>query len=335
MKILLYLLLSVSLSYAQSLQMFSEIGDLELENGDTILNCRVGYRTVGELNEDSSNIIIYPTWFCGTSEHIVPLISKDKLIDGTGFFIVIIDALGDGISSSPNNSPLQPGSSFPEFTIRDMVKSQYLLLKKEFGVRKIYGAIGGSMGSMQVLEWAVSYPDFVEKITAYSCSPKVTSNDLLIFYILVEIIDSYKNLNAPERQIQRLLNMQIQLLARTPDYLAYNIDEDNFDKYFERFDAEPSSKFTSDNYRSQLNAMITHNIYFRFGNSVEETIKHIKSKIFLIASMTDNLLHPKTSIEFAEKSGSKILLLDNEYGHLAVGHEMSRCAEQINDFFTR
>lgn len=331
--ILVCFLFSFITILAQSPQQFSNIGDLVLENNDTILNCRIGYRTIGKLKEDKSNIIIYPTWFSGTSEQIIPLIAKDKLIDGDGFFIVIIDALGNGISSSPNNSPLQGGSEFPEFTIRDMVNSQYLFLKKEFNVDKIYGAIGGSMGSLQVLEWAASYPDFVNKVVAYSSSPKVTSNDLLVWYTRVNIIDSYKRLNASEKQIQRLLSMQTQLLARTPDYLANNIDEDNFEKYFERFDSEPNERFTSDNYRSQLKAMIAHNIYSPFGNSVDETIKHMKSEIFLIVSRTDNLLHPKTAIEFAEKSGAKIMILDNDYGHLAVGHELQRCADQINKFF--
>ena len=191
------------------------------------------------------------------------------------------------------------------------------------------------MGSLQVLEWAASYPDFIDKVVAYSSSPKVTANELLVFNIRVDIIDSYKKLNASEKQIQRLLSMQTQLLARTPDYLANNIDEDNFDKYFERFDSEPNERFTSDNYRSQLKAMIAHNIYSPFGNSVDETIRHMKSEIFLIVSKTDNLLHPKAAIEFAEKSDSKIMILDNEYGHLAVGHEMRRCADQINQFFKK
>jgi len=334
-KILLCLIISFTTVFAQSPQKFSDIGNLALENGDTIINCRIGYRTVGELNKDKSNIIIYPTWFSGTSEQIVPYIAKDKLIDGSGFFIVIIDALGNGISSSPNNSLLQEGSEFPEFTIRDMVNGQYLFLKKEFDVEKIYGAIGGSMGSLQVLEWAASYPDFVDKVVAYSSSPKVTSNELLIFNIRVDIIDSYKKLNASEKQIQRLLSMQTQLLARTPDYLANNIDENKFDKYFERFGSEPNERFTSDNYRSQLKAMTAHNIYSPFGNSADETIRHLKSEIFLIVARTDNLLHPKAAIEFAEKSGAKIMVLDNEYGHLAVGHEMKRCADEINKFFVK
>ena len=61
----------------------------------------------------------------------------------------------------------------------------------------------------------------------------------------------------------------------------------------------------------------------------------LKSDIFLIVSKTDNLLHPKTALEFSEISGSKILVLENEYGHLAVGHEMKRCADEINKFFMK
>jgi homoserine O-acetyltransferase/O-succinyltransferase len=75
-----------------------------------------------------------------------------------------------------------------------MVNSQYLLLKKHFDLNRIYAAVGGSMGSMQVLEWAVAYPGFIEKIVAYAATPKMTSYDLLWMNTHLEIIENLKRM---------------------------------------------------------------------------------------------------------------------------------------------
>ena len=102
-KILLVLTFSISIVQAQSEQKFAEIGDLNLVSGEVINNCVVGYRTFGELNTDSSNVIIFPTWFEGTTNDIARLIQKYSFLDTTKYFIIAIDALGNGVSSSPSN----------------------------------------------------------------------------------------------------------------------------------------------------------------------------------------------------------------------------------------
>ncbi|MCD4769417.1 MAG: hypothetical protein K8R35_04545, partial [Bacteroidales bacterium] len=87
---------------AQGLKL-ANIDDFKTTNGSIIKDCKIGYRTVGELNSDSSNVILWPSWFDGTSESIV----KNNLplwIDSTGFYIIVVDALADGISSSPSNT---------------------------------------------------------------------------------------------------------------------------------------------------------------------------------------------------------------------------------------
>ncbi len=71
------LLFTTSFLYSQSVQKFVEIGDLYLVSGDTLFDCKLGYRTFGELNSDSSNIVFFPTWFGGTSEHVSKLIRTD------------------------------------------------------------------------------------------------------------------------------------------------------------------------------------------------------------------------------------------------------------------
>lgn len=99
---------SVDFALGQTVQRYAEFGDFTLESGEVIENCRIGYRTYGELNSDSSNAVLFPTWFGGRSGHLASLIGPDKVVDSTRFFVIAVDAFGNGVSSSPSNSGTQP-----------------------------------------------------------------------------------------------------------------------------------------------------------------------------------------------------------------------------------
>src|SRR6267143_6366606 len=104
---------------AQDLR-FAQLGDFKVESGEVIRDCRVGYRTFGKLNDAKSNAILFPTWASGTTEQLQSNIGVGKLVDDSKYFVVAIDALSNGVSSSPSNSNLQPRMSFPRLTIHDM-----------------------------------------------------------------------------------------------------------------------------------------------------------------------------------------------------------------------
>ena len=201
---LLLLIFSFSVVCAQSEQKIAVIGDLKLLSGDTIKNCKVGYRTFGSMNKDSSNIIIYLSWFGGTTEGIATLIQIKSFIDSSKYFIIAIDALGNGVSSSPSNYELDD-SVFNNLTISDMVNSQYKFLTKILGINHLHAAIGGSMGSMQVLEWGVRYPDFIDKIVAYVATPKMSSFDLLWMSTQLNLIESSRRNGMTEKEIKKYL----------------------------------------------------------------------------------------------------------------------------------
>jgi homoserine O-acetyltransferase/O-succinyltransferase len=315
--------------YPQSVQQYANIGNFELVNGDTIYNCRIGFRTFGKPNPDTSNAIIYCSWFGGTSEGIASLIEKRNFIDTSEFFIIAFDALGDGISSSPSNYSF---NDFPDITIRDMVNSQYLVLTKHLGIEHLYGAIGGSMGSMQVLEWAVAYPYFISKIVAYVCSPKLTSYDLLWMNTQLRMMETLRKYRATEKEIKTLSDMMTAWISRTPDHVNENIKVENFENYLTKFENEPYETFTNDNYIAQMKAMIRHDISKDFNNSMEEAAKTIKAKLFLIVSKNDMMVNPLESIKLAELINCRLLILDNNCGHLAVSCEFERVRKEIAEF---
>ena len=109
------LLLLTSVAAAQELQ-FAQLGDFKLESGEVIRDCRIGYRTLGQLNEDKSNVIVFLTWAGGNSEQAKSNIGPGNVVDSTNHFVVVIDALGNGVSSSPSNSKLQPRMNFPRLS---------------------------------------------------------------------------------------------------------------------------------------------------------------------------------------------------------------------------
>jgi homoserine O-acetyltransferase len=94
------------------------------------------------------------------------LIGEGKALDPARYFIVCVDPIGNGLSTSPSNSAAQPGMAFPHFCLRDMVASQYRFLTDELGLAGLHAVIGASMGGMQALQWAVSHPGFPRSIVA-------------------------------------------------------------------------------------------------------------------------------------------------------------------------
>src|SRR5882757_4441688 len=105
-------------------QQFAQLGDFKLESGETIRDCRIGYRTFGKLNETRSNAILFPTWAGGTTEQLKANFGPGRLVDTDKYFVIAVDALSNGVSSSPSNSKLQSRMSFPKYDFRDLVNTQ-------------------------------------------------------------------------------------------------------------------------------------------------------------------------------------------------------------------
>jgi len=334
-KIFLIIWAGLTILLADGEQQFVELGDFELENGQIIKSCRIGYRILGQVNPEKSNIILYPTWFGGTSEHVMGLVGPGKFVNNSELCVIIVDALGNGVSSSPSNSKKQHNRKFPEFTIHDMVQSQYKLLTEHLNIKHLYGIIGGSMGSFQVFEWLVTYPGFMDKALPYVCSPALTSYDLLKLHTMLEIIDASRTAGYSEQKIQRLSNISAELFARTPEYIVEKHHRGKFESYLAGFDREPSEQFTSWNKASQIRAMQHHNIFRCFDGSEADAANAIKAELLMIVAATDHLVNPIPARKFAEITGCEIIVLENNCGHLAIGCEMERCSRIVSDFFKR
>lgn len=320
-------------AFAQE-QQFASIGDLNLQNGGVIRNCRIGYRTFGKFNSDKSNVVVLPTWAGGTTEQLQSSIGPGKLIDSTTYFVVAIDALSNGVSSSPSNSRLQPRMRFPQFTLRDTVESQHKLLTKVLKIDHVKAIVGISMGGMQVFQWLVSYPDFMDKAIPIVGSPRLAPYDLLIWQAQIEALMRDRDWKGGNYSVNpaRALDFAFGelLLTTPPDYNKRKTREQVLGD-LEKARRDSKSFDANDKIR-QVQAMMQLDVTREFGGSLERAAHVVKAKVFVVVSRFDHVVTPGPAIEFASLVGAKTLNLESECGHLATVCESSRLDKAIADF---
>jgi len=203
-------------------QLFSE-GDLKLESGEVIKDFSISYVTHGTLNAKKSNAILVVTAISGNHHRVDFMIGPGKALDPDKYFIIATDAVSNGLTTSPSNSTAQPRMSFPKFTIRDMVESQYRLLKEKFGIDHVVAVVGPSMGGMQVLQWGVSHPDMMDSLIAMVPLAKTPAWTVAVLEttrraIMLDPAWNGGNYTAiPERGVRLWRDILNLLAARTPD----------------------------------------------------------------------------------------------------------------------
>ncbi len=157
-----------------------ELGDVRLQRGATLRACKLAYKTFGTLNAAKDNAIVYPTWYSGQHYDNEWLVGAGMALDPDKYFIIIPNMLGNGLSSSPSNTP-EPynGPRFPQVTACDNVRLQHRLVTEKFGIRRLPLVTGWSMGALQAFHWGALYPDMVERIAPFCGSAKCSRHNFV------------------------------------------------------------------------------------------------------------------------------------------------------------
>ena len=116
-----------------------DLGDFALEDGGTIRGCKLAYSTFGKLNAAKDNAILVTTWYSGTNKIMEQVyVGEGHALDPSKYFIVIVNQIGNGLSSSANNTAFPAGmASFPAVRIGDDVRAQHKLLTEKFGIQSL------------------------------------------------------------------------------------------------------------------------------------------------------------------------------------------------------
>jgi len=185
---------------------FIDIGDIVLERGGTLPAVTIAYETWGELNDDASNAVLVLHALTGDSHLTGPagpghptagwwsgLVGDGKVLDPADWFVVAPNMLG-GCQGSTGPASLAPdgrewGPRFPYLSIRDQVEAQRMFADA-IGVTRWAGVIGGSMGGMQALEWAVTHPARVERVAVLAAPPISSADQIALNSVQNEAIRS-------------------------------------------------------------------------------------------------------------------------------------------------
>ncbi len=295
-------------------QQFADLGDVRLESGAVIKDCKLGYRTIGTLNAARSNAVVFLPWHTGKSGEAVSLLGPKGLFNTAGHYVIVIDAIGNGVACSPSNSAAQHGTAFPAFNVRDMVKSEYRLLSEKLDLKHVHAIVGYSMGATQAFQWMVSHPGYMDVAVPIAGTPRQTSYDLL-FWRTEEaaMLADPQYANGDYKQNPRLpLYHQIfSLNFDTPAYRAAKTKPSDVDKFIaETIEDDPDAADAND-MRWQMRAFLTQDIG-------DDAAGKVKARVHIINPRQDLIVNPAPALAFARQIGATTTVLRGDCGHSAL-----------------
>lgn len=311
---------------AEGAQQFADLGDLRLRNGTVIHDFRLGYRTFGKLNAEKSNAVFWPTWLGGKSQDLVQFIGPGKVVDSARYFVILVDAIGDGVTSSPSNSKSQPLLRFPEFNIRDMVESEHRLATDILHLSHLRAVMGLSMGGMQTFEWGITYPDSMDLLIPIVGSPQSTSYDKLLWTAQIDAIelDPAWNHGNPTGPMDRSLGLVEEIGSMnltTPGYRVAQTKPVGLNALLTeiRNSATGDGGNACDRIR-QRQAIIALDIPAELGvPTLELAASKVHAKLLVIVSPEDHMVTPEPAMKFAAAAAAPLVQLDSACGHLSPG----------------
>jgi homoserine O-acetyltransferase len=319
----------------------AELGDLELESGETIFDYRQSYVTHGKLNREKSNAVLVCISLTGNHHRLDFLIGPGKVLDPAHYYIVAADPISNGLSTSPSNSERQPGMRFPRFAIRDMVQSQHRLLTRTFGITRLQAVIGASMGGMQALQWAVSHPLFMRACVAMTPMAKTSPWSVLVTETARSCLmadpawtgDGFST--EPERGWRAYTGLMAALLSRTPAALAEFLpDCAGAHLWFEKIHAQNRANgFDAHDYLYQSWAYEAHDVGTTagFDGDTEVALASIKAKTVVLAPPLD-LFNPAEAARAAAATipGAQFVEIPSVQGHQAATSTKAEDAAFLN-----
>lgn len=322
-----------------------ELGDVVLQCGLTLRDAKLAYKTFGTLNADKSNVIVYPTWYSGQHYDNEWLIGSGMGLDPDKYFIIIPNMMGNGLSSSPSNTP-QPydKSRFPHVTFYDNVAMQHRLVTEQFGIEKIALVIGWSMGAGQTYQWAVSYPDMVERILPFCGSARTSLHNIVFLEGVKFAIQTDAAWNGGWYEEQPMKGLRAvgrvyagwglsQAFYREKLYepMGYSSLEDFLVGFWEGF----FLKKDANNLLAMLWTWQNGNIGNTpgFDGNFEQALASIKAKAIVMPGQTDLYFPPEDNeYEVKHMPNAEFVAIPSIWGHFAGGGINSVDTEFIDHY---
>jgi homoserine O-acetyltransferase len=318
---------------------FIKIGDLLLENGETLPDITIAYQSWGTLNAQKSNAILVNHAMTGWSD--VPgwwpqMVGPGLPFDTDKYFVLCPNVIG-GCQGSTGPASIAPdgkryGSRFPIVTIRDMVNAE-IAFSDALGIDKYLLAVGPSLGGMRSLEWAVQLPERVSAICTIGSSAVATGDQIGTFSVQIQAIKSDPYFNGGDYYEQERGPVEGMGIARRIAHLTYRTESEMdvrfgrqlqgdetgryaVQSYLDHQANKLAKRFDANTYIALTDAMNSHDIGRERGGVVK-ALASVKVPVVVVSIDTDRLFVPRLQVEISElvPTAEPPIVISSEFGH--------------------
>lgn len=275
------------------------LGDVTLQSGVILPNAFLAYKTYGTLNEKKDNVILYPTAFGDQHVNNEWLIGEEMALDPQKYFIIIPNLLGNGLSSSPSNTP-EPfdKGNFPQVTIYDNIQLQYRLVTEKFDIKKISLVVGWSLGGLQSFQWGAIYPDMVERIASFCGNAKTWPQTYVVLDGLKAALMG--SIGSDSTKLNQLTSESMRAVGRV--YAGWGLSQTFYkEKLFREMGFDSLEDFAVGVWENSFMNMDPHNVLAMlwtgqhadisenslYNGDFEEALKSIEATTYIMPGSTD------------------------------------------------
>jgi len=348
--------------------------------GKTLKNVRVGYETYGKLNAAGDNAIFVPHFFTATSHaagkyaptdaafgYWDPIIGAGRPLDTDKYFVISADALVNLNTKDPNVTTTGPstinpetgkpwGMAFPVVTFRDTVRVHKALVDS-LGVKKLQAVAGASGGSIQAMEWAAAYPDFVQRVVhvigpGFDISPYVI--EMIDVWMTPIRLDpkwnqgDYYGRDEPLDGVANALKI-ITITTRAPGWAEKTFGYKPADAAKEPAAAVGNLFAIEDTLMktglaraktADANSMLFTSKANQLYRLTDDEVKGMKARILFVPAASDTIFPPELSRRAAERyraqgGSAEVVVIEGDGGHLEGVFNVAKQGEAIRAFLAK
>ncbi len=353
--------------------------NLKTESGDIIDSFKLAFKTYGKLNADKTNAILVCHALTG-DQYVAGnnpitgregwwsrMVGPNKPIDTNKFFVICSNVLGGCAGSTgpkelQNGSDVAYGGNFPSITIKDMVKAQSLLIES-LNIEKLFSVIGGSMGAMQALQWAIDFPDKILNIIHIAGALKHSAQNIAFHEVGRQAIMSdpiwkngkyFENNEVPERGLsvarmiahitylsENAMHRKFGRKLQSRDIISFGFDADFQVESYLRYQGKSFvERFDANSYLYLTRAMDYFDHDETFRKNIEFSHNPNNHLKYLIVSFTSDWLFPTIESKMIVNQLNSLsrevsfLEIDTDKGHDSFLLEEPQLDDVIKGFLT-
>ncbi len=353
--------------------------NLKLDSGDIIDSFKLAFKTYGKLNADKTNAILVCHALTG-DQYVAGnnpitgregwwsrMVGPNKPIDTNKFFVICSNVLGGCAGSTgpkelQNGSDVAYGGNFPSVTIKDMVKAQSLLIES-LNIEKLFSVIGGSMGAMQALQWAIDFPDKILNIIHIAGALKHSAQNIAFHEVGRQAIMSdpiwkngkyFENNEVPERGLsvarmiahitylsENAMHRKFGRKLQSRDIISFGFDADFQVESYLRYQGKSFvERFDANSYLYLTRAMDYFDHDETFRKNIEFSHNPNNHLKYLIVSFTSDWLFPTIESKMIVNQLNSLsrevsfLEIDTDKGHDSFLLEEPQLDDVIKGFLT-